>query len=102
MVETEVGGVDNIHIIVKKINATDLNKQDIILTYKAANPSIVNKLNKTIIARDVYEKYVSNYYDDHHVESYNLEFKYFVKNCLDELEHLGLITDWTSNMEKYA
>ena len=49
----------------------------------------------------MYENYVCNYYDDHHVESYNLEF-YFIKQRHDELEHLSLITEWKSDMDKNA
>ena len=81
--ETEVGGVDNIPIIVKKINATHLHEEESLLTYKAAINSTVNTLNKITIVIYVYEKYLSNYYDDRHVESYNLKFFCFVKQRLD-------------------
>ena len=37
---------------------------------------------KNIIERDVYEKYISNYYDDRHVESYNLEFIFLSNSAL--------------------
>ena len=50
----------------------------------------------------MYEKYVSNYYDDWHIESYNLEFLFFVKQPLDELENPTPITEWRSNMDKYS
>ena len=39
-------------------------------------------MNKIIIAREVYENYASNYYDDHNVESYNLEFTFFSNSSL--------------------
>ena len=35
------------------------------------------QIEKLIIGIGVYEKYVSNYYDDRHVEYYNLEFNLF-------------------------
>ena len=73
IVETEVGGVDNIPINVKKqINPSHLNQDDSLLACKGYIPSIANTLNKIIIARDVYENYLSRYYDDRHVGFYNL------------------------------
>ena len=50
----------------------------------------------------MYKKYVSSYYDNCHVESYNLGFKIIVKQLLDELEHNALITEWKSIVEKYS
>ena len=34
--------------------------------------SIFNKLNKIIIPIDMYDTYVLRFYDDHHVELFNL------------------------------
>ena len=100
IVETELGGVENIPIIVKnQTNATHLHEEESIITYKASIPATVNTLKKNFIARDIYEKYVSNYYDDRNVESYNLDF---FQSCLDEMEHPALITEWTINMEEDA
>ena len=59
-------------------------------------------MRKIIIEIYVYANYVSNYYDDRNVESYNLEFIFFVKRRLDELEHPDLIIEWTSNIYEYA
>ena len=50
----------------------------------------------------MYEKYVSNCYNDRNVESYKLELMFSLKNRLDELEHPSLITEWTHNMDEYA
>ena len=84
MVETVVGGVDNIPIVVKEtINATHLREENCLLSYKADISSTVNTLNKIIMARDVSQKYVSKYYDDFLVEYYNLEFKTIVNQYLD-------------------
>ena len=96
-----MGGVDNISTTVKiKIHYDHLHQEESILTRKAAVTSTFNTLNKIIIARYVYEKYISNFYDDRHVDLYNLECKTFFKQCLDELEHAALVTYWTSNIEK--
>ena len=51
--------------------------EDIVLTRKAAIPSIVNTLNKIIIPTDVYDTYVSHYYDERHVEFLTCN----LKNC---------------------
>ena len=72
--EIEVGGVDNIPIIAKKINATHLHGEESLLTRKSSTLSIFNTLNKTIISRYLYENYVSNYDDKRHFKSYNLDF----------------------------
>ena len=64
--------------------------------------STVNTLNKIIIAREVYDNYVSYFYDNHPVEPYNPDFEMFVKQRHDELKHPALITEWTSNMDKDA
>ena len=45
-------------------------------------------LNIYIIPRDMYEKYVSNFYDDCRVESFNLEFKMFSNRILMKLNIL--------------
>ena len=45
-----------------------LHPEDIFLTHRSAIPSIVNTLNKIIIPTDVYDTYVSHYYDDCRVE----------------------------------
>ena len=68
-----MGIVDNITITMKKINATNFHEKESLLACKADIPSTINTLNKIIISRYVYEKYVFSYYDDRHVESYNLE-----------------------------
>ena len=69
VVETEKFGQDNIPIMVKeKINAINLYKKEIILTCKAATTSVFNTLNKIDIPRYHYGTYVSNYYNDRHVE----------------------------------
>ena len=71
-----MGRVDNIPITEKKnINAACLHEEESFLTRKSAITSIFNILKK--IAIYVYEKYVSNFYDDHHVEFYNQEFNFF-------------------------
>ena len=46
----------------------------------------------------MYERYVSSFYDGHHVEFYSLGVLKFVKQQLDELERPALITECTSNM----
>ena len=67
-----MGRVDNIPITEKKnINAACLHEEESFLTRKSAITSIFNILKK--IAIYVYEKYVSNFYDDHHVDFYKLE-----------------------------
>ena len=86
----------------KETNAVNLHHRGTILTHKAEIPSIINTLYKIIIPREVYDTNVSNFYDDCHVESFNLEFAFFVKHNLDELEHLTFITKWTSNIDKTA
>ena len=48
----------------------------------------------------MYEKYASKFYDDRHVDLYNLEFIFFVKQRLDKLGHPSLITNWKNNMDK--
>ena len=75
VVETEEGGAYNIPMNVKmKIYTNNLHQDDSLLTCKATIPSIVNTLHKTIIPRDMYEKFVSKFYDDRRVEFYNLGF----------------------------
>ena len=87
--------------MIKKINATHLHGEDNIRTCKVTLPSTVYTLKRIIIATDVYENYVSNYYDDCHVQSYNLKLIFF-KQRLDELDHPALITEWISNMDEDA
>ena len=58
-----------------QINSDNLHPKDSILKFKAEIPSIVIKLNIIIIPRDVYDIYVSNFYDESHVTLFNLEFK---------------------------
>ena len=48
----------------------------------------------------MYDTYASNFYEDLHVEFYNLDFK--AKQRFDELEHTALIINWISNMDKQA
>ena len=83
-----------------QINADKLNHKDSILTCKAEIPSIVNTLNKIIIPRDVYDTYVSNFYCDHNVTLFNLDFKTNSKQSLNELEHPSLITEREINMDE--
>ena len=83
-----------------KINADNLHQEDSLIKRKAEITSIVNTLNKIIIARDVYENYASKFYDDRHVEFYNPDFNFFIKQRLEELEHPGIITEWKNNMDK--
>ena len=85
-----------------QIHAYDLHQEDSLLTCKASIPSIVNILNRIIIPIDVYEQYVSKFYDYHHVEFYNLELKLFFNQRLGGLEHPSLITKWTCNMDKHS
>ena len=59
------------------INADHLHEYNILQTLEMDVPSTVNTLKKIGIARDLYEKYVSNYYYDRRVESYNPEFNFF-------------------------
>ena len=62
-------GVDNIQMSLKnQINDDDLHQEDSFLTLKSAILSIVNTLNKIIIARDLYEKYEYNFYEDFHID----------------------------------
>ena len=83
IVETEEGGIYNIHTSVKiQTRSEYLHKFDSLLTLKATITSIVNTLDKIFIARSVYENYVSNFYDDCHVEFYNLYFKNLSNSAL--------------------
>ena len=67
IVGTEEGGVYNIPTSVKIIfHGDNLHQEDIILTFKTAMTSILITLEQYIIARDVYEKYVSNFDHKHH------------------------------------
>ena len=61
VVETEVGGVDNIPVTVKKKYADNFLQEDSLLTCKLVIRFIFNTLSKIIIERDVYEKYISNF-----------------------------------------
>ena len=73
IVETEVVGVDNIPMSVNnQINSSDLNQDESLLTLKSYLLSIFNTLNKIIIARYLYEEYVSKFYDDRHVYFYSV------------------------------
>ena len=82
IIETEVSGFDNIPTTVKKSALVILHQWDSLLTYKSAIPSVFNTLNKIIISRNVYKKYVYNFYYGCNVDLYNLEFNYFFKQCL--------------------
>ena len=59
---------------------------------------------KIIIARDLYENYVSNFYDDRRVEFYNLEFENISNNFLVNLNILVLYPSgqviWTNMLIK--
>ena len=55
-----------------KINVDKLHHKYSLLTFKASIPSLVNTLNKNIITIDVYDTYVYNFRDCHHVELFNL------------------------------
>ena len=103
VIETEVGVVDNIHMIVKKINATHFHEEESLISFKAVIPSTVNTLNKIIIARYVYKHYLSNYFMMTVMLNLTTWILVFcVKERLDKLEHSALITEWTSNMEGNA
>ena len=78
-----------------------MNEEISLITCKLAILPIVNTLDKIVISRCVYDKYAYNYYDNCHVESYNLGF-FNVKHVIYELEHPELITRWTSNMDEDA
>ena len=58
-----------------KIHTDNLHQEDSLLTFKAEVPSILNILNKIIIERDMYDTYVSNFYEYHHVEFITCCFK---------------------------
>ena len=58
----------------KQINVANLHEEESLLTCKLNIPSIFNTFNKIVIARNVHENYVSNFYYDRHVEFYNQEF----------------------------
>ena len=45
-------------------------------------PSVFNTLNKIHIPRNLYDKYVSNFYNDRHAEGLNLHFKAFVEKYI--------------------
>ena len=54
--------------VLRKINASQLHDEDIILACKAENSSIVKTLNIIEITRDVYNKFKYSWYDDIYVE----------------------------------
>ena len=102
IVETGVVDVGNIPIIVKgKTNSDHLHQEVRPLTCKVVITSIFNILNKIIISRYVSEKYVSIFLMTVMMICITWSLNKF-KQCLDELEHLPVITEWTSNMDKYA
>ena len=59
-----------------KIDADNLHPEDNLLTCKSAISSIVNTLHKIFIPTDVYDMYVSHYYDYRYVELFNEEFNF--------------------------
>ena len=82
--ETEVGGVDNILTTEKlQIRADDLHQEESFIACNTDIPSIVNTFHKPPISRDVYEKYAFKFYDNRHVDLYNLEFNCFFMQSLD-------------------
>ena len=73
--ETKEGGIYNILTSVKnKINADNLHPEESLITSKAVITLIVNTLKKIIIPTDVYDTYVSHYYDIRHVEFLSYSF----------------------------
>ena len=52
-----------------------------------------------MISRYVYDKFLSVWYYERHIEPIIGLFKFFVKQRLDELEHIALVTEWTHNMD---
>ena len=66
-----------------QINDDNLHPGDGILTWKLSILSIVNTL-KIIIPIDVYDTYISHYYNGHHVDFCNMEFTN-IKLRLNEL-----------------
>ena len=69
---------------------------------KAEIPSILKILNKIVITKDVYNKFLSIWYDERHIEPIIEKFRFFVKQRLDELEHPYLVTEWIHNMDTSA
>ena len=59
------------------MNSVAKHEEDSVLTCKMAIPSIVNTLNKIYILRAVYDTYATNYYNEHHVETFKIKFKVF-------------------------
>ena len=55
-----------------------------------------------MISIDVYEKFMSGWYDEIHVKPIIKNFHIFVKRRLDKLEHISLITEWDQNMDTSA
>ena len=72
------------------------------MEYKAAIASIVKTLNKIVITKDVYDTFQSSWYYERYIETIIEQIQFFVKQCLDKLEHPALITEWIQNMDTDA
>ena len=55
-----------------------------------------------MISIDVYDKFMSGWYDEIHVKPIIKNFHIFVKQRLDKLEHISLITEWGHIMDTAA
>ena len=49
---------------------------------------ILNTSNTIYIPKDVYDSYASNFYDERHVELFNIQFKSFFNRVWKKLEIL--------------
>ena len=88
--------------VLKQINDSSLHDEGRLLTGKAPIKPIVKTLNKIVITRDVYDKFMYIWYDERHVKPYTEQFNFLSNNVFDKFEHPDLITEWIHNMDTYA
>ena len=68
--------------VIKKINSSPLNNENILLACKSEIPSIVKTLNKIMITRNVYSGFLSSWYDERYVEPIIKKFQLFCQTFL--------------------
>ena len=55
---------------------------------------------KIYIPRTLYEMFSVNFYNDSYIERFKLQFKAFFEQCMKEIEHPSLFTEWTRNLDE--
>ena len=88
--------------VLRKTNTSPLHEKDRLLTCKSAVPSIEKTFNQNLNFRNVYDKFLSSWFDERYVKLITEQFHFFVKHRIDELEHTSLSTEWTQNMDTAA